>query len=212
MSGRFWRVSIIRNIARLLDGGTTREGLPYFVMELVEGESIDRYCDRRRLDITARLRLFLLVCGAVQYAHQRLIVHRDLKPNNILVGEDGVPKLLDFGIAKILESGSSAEKLQGTRSLHRLLTPDYASPEQVRGEPITTASDVYSLGLVLDELLTGLKPSDAWGRTALTLPASFSGQGLGTAQAELRSPASRRELPRYRRRPTRQSRESQRHA
>ena len=160
------------NIARLLDGGTTREGLPYFVMELVEGSSIDSYCDRRRLDITARLRLFLLVCGAIQYAHQRLIVHRDLKPNNILVGEDGAPKLLDFGIAKILESGSSAEKFQGTRSLHRLLTPDYASPEQVRGEPITTASDVYSLGLVLYELLTGLKPSDAWGRTALTLPSS----------------------------------------
>ena len=160
------------NIARLLDGGTTPGGLPYFVMELVEGESIDRYCDRRRLDVSARLRLFLLVCGAVQYAHQRLIVHRDLKPNNILVGADGAPKLLDFGIAKILESGASAEKLQGTRSLHRLLTPDYASPEQVRGEPVTTASDVYSLGLVLYELLTGLKPSDAWGRTALTLPAS----------------------------------------
>ena len=156
------------NIARLLDGGTTREGLPYFVMELVEGASIDKYCDRRRMDITARLRLFLLVCGAVQYAHQRLIVHRDLKPNNILVGEDGAPKLLDFGIAKILESGEIVGKSQGTRSLHRLLTPDYASPEQVRGEPITTASDVYSLGLVLYELLTGVKPCDTSQRTSLT--------------------------------------------
>jgi non-specific serine/threonine protein kinase/serine/threonine-protein kinase len=160
------------NIARLLDGGTTREGLPYFVMELIEGESIDSYCDRRKLDITARLRLFLQVCGAVQYAHQRLIIHRDLKPNNILVGADGVPKLLDFGIAKILEPGAALGQAHDTKSVFRLLTPDYASPEQVRGEPITTASDVYSLGLVLYELLTGLKPCDTAGRTALTLPST----------------------------------------
>jgi tetratricopeptide (TPR) repeat protein len=148
------------NIARLLDGGKTVEGLPYFVMELITGEPIDRYCEHRRLDVNARLRLFLQVCAAVQYAHQRLIVHRDLKPGNILVNAEAVPKLLDFGIAKILESGPSTESAGGANSVIRLLTPDYASPEQARGEPITTASDVYSLGLVLYELLAGVRASD----------------------------------------------------
>ncbi len=160
------------NIARLLDGGTTHEGLPYFVMELIDGEPIDRYCDRKKLDVNERLRLFLDVCGAVQYAHQRLIIHRDLKPTNILVSEDGAPKLLDFGIAKILEHTAAAAASMDTKSAFRLLTPYYASPEQFTGEPITTASDVYSLGLVLYELLTGLKPYDASERTPLTLPRS----------------------------------------
>ena len=146
------------NIARLLDGGTTIDGMPYFVMELVVGEPIDRYCDTHKLDTTARLRLFLQVCAAVQYAHQRLIVHRDLKPNNILVGADGAPKLLDFGIAKILEPGEISEISQRATTMFRLLTPSYASPEQIKGEPITTACDVYSLGVVLYELLTGYRP------------------------------------------------------
>lgn len=143
------------NIARLLDGGTTAEGLPYFAMEFVQGEPLDRFCDRRKLDTTARLRLFLQVCDVVQYAHQRLIIHRDLKPNNILVGADGAPKLLDFGIAKILESGQTAKSTKETLSVYRMLTPHYASPEQITGEAITTASDVYSLGIILYELLTG---------------------------------------------------------
>jgi serine/threonine protein kinase len=146
------------NIARLLDGGTTDAGVPYLVMELVEGTRIDDYCERQKLSIHDRLRLFLQVCDAVQFAHQRLIIHRDLKPGNILVTGDGVPKLLDFGIAKILDVESLTDQAESTRTLFRLLTPQYASPEQVRGEPITTASDVYSLGVVLYELLTGKSP------------------------------------------------------
>jgi len=149
------------NIARLLDGGSTADGSPYLVMELIDGERIDRYCDRLRLDTTARLRLFLQVCGAVQYAHQHLIIHRDLKPNNILVDRDGVPKLLDFGIAKILEPRDAPGSVEHTRSVLRALTPDYASPEQIQGLQITTASDIYSLGVILYELLTGCKPPAA---------------------------------------------------
>jgi non-specific serine/threonine protein kinase/serine/threonine-protein kinase len=146
------------NIARLIDGGSTEEGIPYLVMELVDGVPIDDYCDARKLPTTQRLKLFLEVCSAVQYAHQRLIVHRDLKPGNILVTGRGVPKLLDFGIAKILDPGPLAESSETTLTLFRILTPGYASPEQVRGEPITTASDVYSLGVILYELLTGRSP------------------------------------------------------
>jgi eukaryotic-like serine/threonine-protein kinase len=146
------------NIARLLDGGTTEEGVPYFVMELIEGEPIDQYCDKRRLATTERLQLFSQVCSAVQYAHQRLIVHRDIKPGNILVTAEGTPKLLDFGIAKIVDVESGRDDYQPTMTAFRALTPAYASPEQVKGEPITTASDVYSLGVVLYELLTGHTP------------------------------------------------------
>ncbi len=141
------------NIARLLDGGATEDGSPYFVMELIEGSGICDYCDARRLDITARLELFRHVCSAVQYAHQRLIVHRDIKPRNILVTGDGVPKLLDFGVAKILAPASDVEA-----TAHGPMTLAYASPEQVRGDPVTTASDVYSLGVVLYQLLSGRSP------------------------------------------------------
>jgi serine/threonine-protein kinase len=143
------------NIARLLDGGTTGDGLPYVVMERVRGEPLDRYCDERSLPVNERLRLFLDVSAAVQYAHHNLVVHRDLKPANILVTAEGTPKLLDFGIAKLLDAtpGDGA-----TATLLHAMTPAYASPEQVRGGPITTASDVYALGVVLYELLTGQPP------------------------------------------------------
>jgi serine/threonine protein kinase/tetratricopeptide (TPR) repeat protein len=146
------------NIARLHDGGTTEDGVPYFVMELIEGQPIDQYCAQRGLSVTERLNLFLQVCSAVQYAHQRLIIHRDLKPGNILVAADGTPKLLDFGIAKILDTEAAKSGFEPTLTMFRVLTPGYASPEQVKGEPITTASDVYSLGVVLYELLTGQHP------------------------------------------------------
>ena len=146
------------NIAHLLDGGTTLEGVPYVVMDLIEGEEIEDYCDSRKLSTIARLELFLQVCSAVQYAHQRLIIHRDIKPSNILVTEDGVAKLLDFGIAKILHPDGVSDSFEPTMTLLRMLTPGYASPEQIKGEAITTATDVYSLGVVLYELLTGHHP------------------------------------------------------
>jgi len=146
------------NIARLLDGGATEDGVPYFVMELIDGLPIDEYCDRHQLALNERLKLFLQICTAVQYAHQRLIIHRDIKPSNILVTLDGTPKLLDFGIAKILDSEAATGQFEPTLTVFRLLTPGYASPEQIKGEAITTASDVYSLGIVLYELLTGRHP------------------------------------------------------
>ncbi len=146
------------NIARLLDGGTTDEGNPYFVMELVEGKPIDEYCDEGNLGVAARLDLFQSVCSAVQYAHQRLVVHRDLKPGNILVTSSGVPKLLDFGIATILSPETHSPEADPTVTAQRMMTPQFASPEQLRGEIITTATDVYSLGVVLYKLLTGHLP------------------------------------------------------
>ena len=146
------------NIARLLDAGETEEGQPYLVMEYVQGEPLDRYCDSQQLDVQARLELFLHICSAVQYAHQNLIVHRDLKPANILVNAEGIPKLLDFGIAKLLNPRDAGEMSDVTRMNDRLLTPDYASPEQILGGTVTTASDIYSLGIVLYQLLTGLRP------------------------------------------------------
>lgn len=146
------------NIARLFDGGTTEDGIPYFVMELVEGQPINDYCDRHRLSIADRLKLFLQIASAVQYAHQRLIVHRDIKPANILVKADGVPVLLDFGIAKIIDPATQAAGAPATLTGMRMMTPEYACPEQIRGETVTTATDVYSLGVVLYELLSGHRP------------------------------------------------------
>ena len=145
------------NIARLFDGGTTGDGLPYFVMEYVEGLPIDEYCNKHALSINERLKLFREVCAAVSYAHRHLVIHRDIKRTNILVTAEGIPKLLDFGIAKILQEGDGAQP-PATMTGLRLMTPEYASPEQIRGEPVTTASDVYSLGVVLYELLTGSSP------------------------------------------------------
>jgi len=145
------------NIARLLDADTTDEGLPYFVMEYVEGVSIDKYSDRRDLNVTARVDLFRQVCSAVSYAHRHLVIHRDIKPSNILITDDGMPKLLDFGIAKILQRGPEGVPTATATGL-RLMTPEYASPEQVQGLTVTTVSDVYSLGVVLYELLTGHAP------------------------------------------------------
>jgi eukaryotic-like serine/threonine-protein kinase len=142
------------NIAGLFDGGQTADGSPFFVMEYVDGQSIDVFCDRLQLPLRGRLELFLKVCDAVQYAHQNLIVHRDLKPANILVTADGQPKLLDFGIAKVLDPAAAGSKQTSTR----VLTPEYASPEQIRGDPITTATDVYSLGAVLCRILAGEPP------------------------------------------------------
>jgi serine/threonine protein kinase/tetratricopeptide (TPR) repeat protein len=146
------------NIARFLDGGATEDGLPYFVMEYIEGQPIDKYCDENKLTTVERLKLFQTVCSAVHYAHQNLIVHRDLKPGNIIVTAEGTPKLMDFGIAKLLNPNLYAQTLVPTALSQRLLTPDYASPEQVKGKGITTASDVYSLGVLLYELLTGHHP------------------------------------------------------
>jgi serine/threonine-protein kinase len=147
-----------KNIAALLDGGVSQDGQPYFVMEFVDGEPITTWCDRHQSPVEERIRVFLQVCGAVQHAHQNLVVHRDLKPGNILVTGDGSVKLLDFGIAKLLREEEGLEQLPPTQGGLRALTPDYASPEQIRGLPIGTASDVYALGVVLFELLAGRRP------------------------------------------------------
>jgi serine/threonine-protein kinase len=145
-------------VAKLLDGGSTSDGHPYLVMDFIEGKPIDEYCDAKRLPIGDRLTLFRKVCSAVHFAHQNLVVHRDLKPGNILVTSDGTPKLLDFGIAKLLNPELSLRTVELTRFEVRLMTPEFASPEQVQGEPITTASDIYSLGVLLYGLLTGHRP------------------------------------------------------
>jgi serine/threonine-protein kinase len=177
------------NIARLLDGGATADGRPFIAMELVAGERLDRHADAHQLDLDRRLDLFLTVARAVQHAHRHLIVHRDLKPSNILMTADGQIKLLDFGIARVLDDGSGAA---ATTTVHRLLTPQYASPEQLRGGVVTTATDVYQLGLLLYELLTGraaqaldgLSPVEAERVIADVLPAPPS-------QVATRDPARR---------------------
>jgi len=162
------------NIARLMDGGSTADGQPFFVMELVEGEPIDRYCDAHRLSIDERLDLFRKVCAGVQYAHENLVVHRDIKPDNILVTRDGVPKLLDFGVAKLLSRDGAQPEDPAATMATWAMTPDYASPEQVSGRPSTTATDVYSLGVLLHVLLTGARPYTLTG----TAPAAIEKQLL----------------------------------
>jgi len=157
------------HIARLLDGGTTEDGLPYFVMEYIEGQPLYQYCDAQQLGVAERLHLFGQICDAVHFAHQNLVVHRDIKPSNILVTvsgeqEGGSPKLLDFGIAKLLNPEATEETVDLTGTAMRMMTPEYASPEQVRGERATPASDVYSLGALLYELLTGHRPYRLRGR------------------------------------------------
>lgn len=148
------------NIARLFDGGTTEDGRPYFVMEYIEGLAIDAFADQHQLSIDERLTLFRKVCAAVHYAHQNLIVHRDLKPSNVLVTASGEPKLLDFGIAKVINPELADHEIHATASWLRMMTPQYASPEQARGRPVTTATDIYSLGVVLYQLLAGCLPFD----------------------------------------------------
>jgi len=156
-------------IATILDGGALDDGRPYLVLELVDGVPVTTYCAERALSIQGRLALFLRIVNTVQFAHGRLVVHRDLKPSNILVQPDGAPRLLDFGVAKLLDLSADASLGMMTTPEVRLLTPEYAAPEQIRGEPPTTAADIYSLGVLLFEMLTGVKPFPAAGRTMAAL-------------------------------------------
>jgi len=155
-------------IAQIFDGGTTDSGVPYLVMEYVQGEPIDRYCERQGLSIRQRVELFRKICEAVHCSHQNLVVHCDLKPSNILITAAGEPKLLDFGIAKLLRQDEAAGREGPVGAARRPLTPEYASPEQLRGETLSTVSDVYSLGVLLYKLLAGQRPAspdDSQGKT-----------------------------------------------
>lgn len=184
-------------IARLSDGGTTADGMPFFVMEYVEGSAIDEYCENNNLTEKEKLELFRKVCSAVSFAHQKLVVHRDLKPTNILVTADGTPKLLDFGIAKLLNAADPNE----TQTHHRILTPAYASPEQLRGETVSTATDVYSLGLILRKILepkysseTGRKEKTAGDLQAILQTAAHEDSARRYGSAENLSEDLRRYL------------------
>ena len=193
------------NVATLLDGGVTPDGRPFLVMEYVEGEPITTWCDGRRLSVDARLALFRQVCDAVQYAHKNLVVHGDIKPGNILVTADGTAKLLDFGIAKLVGAGTGDDALPLTRGDTRPFTPEYASPEQIRGDPLSTASDVYSLGAVLFELLTGRRPHVVTSRALVDImravlevpvprPSSVVTAGAAAQRGERRAGRLRRRL------------------
>jgi len=183
------------NLARLLDGGTGPDGRPYFALEHVEGEPITTWCRRRDLDLDGRLRLMQTVCLAVASAHHRLVVHRDLKPANILVTADGTPKLLDFGIAKLL-AGEEAEGLTLTQLGARVLTPAYAAPEQILGEPVSTATDVYALGVLLYELITGALPHRRDQRALSALASAVEHETVERPSAALRRPGDRARLAR----------------
>ena len=183
------------NIASLVDGGVTEQGAPWFAMEYVEGMPIDRYCDEHRLDLNTRLRLFAQVCDAVDHAHRKLVVHRDLKPGNILVTSSGQVKLLDFGIAKLLDPSPSGSSSAPPTT--RYLTPEYASPEQLRGDPVSIATDVYALGVILYRLLTGAHPHRntgdslaAWARRFSEPPLPPSATLGDTSAAPSRAPAA----------------------
>ena len=182
------------NIARLLDGGRTNEGLPYLVLEYIDGVPIDEYCDRQRLTVRQRLELFCVVCSAVHFAHQNLVIHRDIKPSNILVTSDGVPKLLDFGIAKVLDQADRVETQAYVTSAH-LLTPEYASPEQLRREAVTTATDIYSLGVVLYGLLTSRLPYRLTGKRISEIERAICDIPPEKPSTAMRRTAAQNDLP-----------------
>ncbi len=175
------------NIARLIDGGTEHGDLPYLVMEYIAGERIDRHCDERQLGVSARLQLFRKVCDTVDFAHRHLVVHRDIKPSNILIDENGEPQLLDFGIAKLLEPEEQEGAPQQTTEAAQALTPEYASPEQVRGEPVTIASDIYALGVLLYRLLSGCSPYGEAGKSAYELQTAILDRDPSRPSAALSS-------------------------
>jgi len=179
-------------VAQLLDGGTTDDGTPYLVLEYVDGRPITKWCDERDLDVEERLRLFLKVCDAVAYAHNALVAHRDLKPSNILVTEDGEAKLLDFGIAKLVDSVSEAS--QGVTQTYGILTPAYASPEQVVGERAGVAADIYSLGVLLFELLTGHLPIETSGLTPVQLVSKVTTEVPPSPSSVMNDPGRRRRV------------------
>jgi serine/threonine-protein kinase len=182
------------SIARLFDGGVHADGRPFFAMELVDGEPITRYCASRQMPIHERVRLFARVCEAVQYAHANLVVHRDLKPSNILVTPSGALKLLDFGIAKALNEADNADPADATRAGLRLLTPAYAAPEQLRGDPISTAADVFSLGVILFELLTGRRPFGEPGSRAADVERAVLDDEARRPSSAVAEPALRKQL------------------
>ncbi|HEV8119066.1 MAG TPA: serine/threonine-protein kinase [Thermoanaerobaculia bacterium] len=181
-------------IARLLDGGTTSDGLPFLVMEYIEGEPIDKSCDRRNLSIEGRLALFRSVCEAVEHAHRHMVIHRDIKPGNILVTASGDVKLLDFGIAKLLPGAEWAEPAGLTRTAHRVMTPDYASPEQILGQRVAASSDVYSLGVLLYRLLTGKAPYTFTSERASEIERTVCEQEPVKPSAAVEDPARRKRL------------------
>lgn len=183
------------NIAALLDGGQTEDGAPYIVMEYIEGAPLIEYCNRNNLTVPQRLELFRALCSAVQHAHQMLVIHRDIKPGNVLVNNDGVPKLLDFGIAKLLTTDVIPGAISHTHTMQRILTPQYASPEQIRGEQLTTASDIYSLGVLLYELLTSRSPYRTTGKSPVDLGRVVcESEPLRLTAAPLEDPKLRRQL------------------